>query len=696
MTACLVNAQDSLKSTVLSEVVVSATRTEKSIIEVPRSVSVINRSQLEKSIYNSVGELLSKQQGLYIVGATQTPGTNQSLFMRGANSNQVVVLIDGMRITDPSTPNSGIDLAELSLTNVEQIEIIRGSHSTVYGGSAIGGVVNIITRKNQKPGFHGSTSLQAGFINEKAPVVSNGLDLSYTLKNGLYFNGSLTGQYTNGVNATIDTIRTPGVFKTTDKDGFTKTDAYLKAGYNHGNWTGNVSFKKTNQHADIDKGIFADDDNNYVDFERGLLSYQLGYALNKSWQAVFQGSRSTSERVNEDDSSRVDANAYNGSYFYGKYTGELLTNEIQFNYTYEAINGVIGVGLYNENMHFNTYYFSNAFGPFELITNYDSINTTAKTRYAFGQINWTYNKAGLSAGMRFSNHLLFGNSFTFEINPSYRFEDFILYGSVSSGYNAPSLYQLFDPTQDFGSYTNKGNKNLRAEESVSFEIGVKKEFVSGSYFTASAFQTQVKNSIEYVYLWNKNTNIPDLDYTDYRGDTYLNITRQQTKGLELSGHVNLTDQLYVNANLSWMTGELTFTPESIDVAQTGGNHVQLFNYGTFVTKETTSNKLVRRPKVTSSAELGYSPIKNLAISVLYRYSGSRPDSQYDFALGPYGALGQSNVSSYHLVDFNVYCQLSKVISVGARIENLFDREYQEIIGFQTRGRSAYLKAAIKW
>jgi len=231
---------------------------------------------------------------------------------------------------------------------------------------------------------------------------------------------------------------------------------------------------------------------------------------------------------------------------------------------------------------------------------------------------------------------------------------------------------------------------------LSFEIGVKKEFTSGSYFTVSTFHTRVKNSIEYVYLWDKNTNIPDLSYTDFLGDTYLNITEQRVGGLELSTHVKLIDQLYVSSNFTWITGNLNFTPEAIDQEQTGGNHVQLFSYGDFVNKKITKDNLVRRPRTTASAEVGYSPLKSLSTSIVYRYSGSRPDSQYDYTSGPFGALGQSTVNSYHLVDFNVYYQLSKMISVGARIENLFDEKYQEIIGFQTRGRSAYLKVGIKW
>src|SRR5690554_5800130 len=89
--ATTVEAQDSAKTTMLKEVVVSASRTEQRVIDAPRSISVIGERTISTSVYQSVGELLNAQSGMFVTGANQTPGTNQALFMRGANSNQVAV-----------------------------------------------------------------------------------------------------------------------------------------------------------------------------------------------------------------------------------------------------------------------------------------------------------------------------------------------------------------------------------------------------------------------------------------------------------------------------------------------------------------------------------------------------------------------------------------------------------------------------
>jgi vitamin B12 transporter len=139
-----VSAQDTLKNRQLDEVVISATRSEKNINDIGRSITVITSDEIKRSGANSVAELLTQQEGIYVVGAGQNPGMTSSIFTRGANSNQTLLLIDGVRITDPSAINNSIDVAELSLANIDRIEIVRGSHSTMYGSSAIGGVVNIM------------------------------------------------------------------------------------------------------------------------------------------------------------------------------------------------------------------------------------------------------------------------------------------------------------------------------------------------------------------------------------------------------------------------------------------------------------------------------------------------------------------------------------------------------------------------
>jgi len=694
-----VNAQtDSLKTHTLDEVVFSASRFDQRILETPRSVTVINSDVIRNSVYNSVGDLLAKQPGIYMVGSNQTPGTNQSLFIRGASSNQVLVLMDGVRITDPSSPNNAIDLSELSLTNVERIEIIEGAHSTLYGGGAIGGVINIITKKNSNAGFHGNGSIQAGAYGKQSGALSTSVNLNYSFQNGIYLNGSLFDQRVTGLNAATDTMKNR--FQAPDKDGFRKTDGYIKAGYRKNNWDVFTSYKQTTQHADIDAGAFADDDNAFVNFKRDQFNYSLAYQFNSKLKLLINGSSSHSQRINQNDSSKTSATSYDGNYFKGVYDGHLNTNELQLNYQTNEISVIAGGGVYAEQMNFNTYYYSSAFGGYSSKVNYDSIQTKATTTYGFAQGSWhggPQNKLGISAGARLSNHSLFGNYVTFDVNPSFALtSSSLLYASVSSGYNAPSLYQLFDPTQNFGDYTNLGNRNLKPEKSISYEAGFKKEFNNGSYFTSSIFQTTTTNLIDCVYLWNKNTPIQNLTYADYLGDTYLNLSRQEVSGAEVSGRWMTTSKLSLAGNLTWLQGTISYKESDIDNTKTGGNHVQLYSNGAFITGEGSMNNLVRRPKVTAFAEVKYQVQSALALSFNYRLAGKRNDSFYDNTLGPFGALNQQPVATYHLFDAGIYYRLKPWISFTAKVENIFNVQYQEILGYNTRGRSSYLRVNFIW
>jgi vitamin B12 transporter len=153
---------DSVKNYLIDEVMISATRFEKRVLEIPKSVSLITRQEIKNSGATNLSELLSTQENLNVIGSNQTPGSNQSFFLRGISGEQTVVMIDGIRISDPSSNTNSLDLSEISLIDISRIEIVRGAHSTLYGSSAIGGVINLITEKELSPGLHFNTNIDIG------------------------------------------------------------------------------------------------------------------------------------------------------------------------------------------------------------------------------------------------------------------------------------------------------------------------------------------------------------------------------------------------------------------------------------------------------------------------------------------------------------------------------------------------------
>ncbi|MDX1639004.1 MAG: TonB-dependent receptor plug domain-containing protein, partial [Balneolaceae bacterium] len=242
---------DTTRTYTLNEVIISASRWAESPRTVGRNVTVISSEELRNSSYYSVGELLAEQQSLHIVGEGQNPGSVQSAFLRNANSNHSVVLIDGIRISDPSTAANSLDLSELSLARVQRIEIVRGSHSTLYGSSAIGGVINVITRGPSSAGISGSVGTRHGTFGTSTYSTGNQLNLNYSGSGGFYADFGISHRLSNGFDATIDTLQDPTAFPGRDRDDFDKLDLAGKLGYQTEKFELFGSYRRVDQTSDV-------------------------------------------------------------------------------------------------------------------------------------------------------------------------------------------------------------------------------------------------------------------------------------------------------------------------------------------------------------------------------------------------------------------------------------------------------------
>ncbi len=691
---------DTTKTVELQSISISATRSEKNPKDVGRSITVLTNDQIKNSGANTLAELLSMQEGLSIVGAGLNPGQLQSVFTRGANSNQTNVLIDGVKISNPSATDNGIDLSEISLSNIDRIEIVRGNHSTLYGSSAIGGVINIITKKNQTPGFHTDVELKAGKFGSGTSLFGENIGLNYTHKSGFYINGGLFNTNVKGINATVDSVTDPSNYKhnNLDKDGFKKTDLLGKIGFKKDKWDVYASYKNVNQKTDVDKGAFNDDDNYTTAFKRNLTSYGASYVLNPKISFTFFGGITDLKQVFIDDSSKINpAGDFDGTYFTGTNKAFVANNELQANFKFKGLSGVIGSGLFVEKMTFSSYYFSNTWGVFESRVDLEALKINVKTvnQFAHFDISGSLLSEKLKAfnlglGLRNTQHQLFGSNVTYEINPSIKLsEGKLLYASYATGFNAPTLYQLFSTDKDFTSGITRGNKTLKPENSTSFEIGYKQNVNKNLSYSIAIFNNVVENSINYVYLWDKNTAIDSLGYGEYRGDTYVNLGKQTNQGIEFTVNTKVAKKLWLNANVSLINGKLEFNPNAIDTSHTQNNHVQLFNSGVFINQKIDNIELVRRPS-TANFGVVYNPTNRLSIGVNLKYISGRKDIYYNPGLGPFGAVASKNISEYALADVMVKYSITKNLNSLLRIENLFDKNYNEIYGYATRGRGFYL------
>lgn len=700
------SATDSTKIYPLKEVVITATRCVKNPADVGRSVTIIKNENIQNSFNNNVSEILSNHEGMYVVGNGQNFGMHQSIFMRGAPSNHVTIMVDNIRITDPSTVNNAPNLSELSLANIDRIEIVRGSHSTLFGSSAIGGVVNFITPKIQSKELNAKAEFKAGTFGRKTSMFSENLFLNYSMKNGLYISGEVYNSNVKGLNATVDTVTDRNVFKNKDMDDFDHTNIIGKIGYSTNRLDIYGSFQKTKQKTDIDKRAFIDDDNATLNFESNLFTYGASYEMYDILTLKYIGGYSTMKRRAVDDSSVIDKFGNNDhTYSDDLWKGRTSTNEIQVNFQMNGIGGVIGGGLYSEFMSVKNYFYKrNIFGEYTFSSDLDSLrlNTSTKNIFVHLDVNGSlvdkeFKNFSIAVGSRLNRHNTFGHKPTFTLNPSLKINNnALVYASYSTGFNAPSLYQFYAPNMDFISGITRGNKNLKPETSSSFEIGFKQN-IDNVWLGVSFYSTITDNLIEYVYLWDKNIGLDTLgnDWmrNDFRGDTYLNIGKQTTQGVEFYMSSKLMDNLVLSGNFSLVSGKLNFHPSGIGVEQTQGNHVQLYNNGNFLNKDVETLGLVRRPN-TANLNLMYQPLNILYLNLNIRHVGSRSDIYYDSQRGPYGALGTVPVADYTLVDLSSKCNLNEYISFSVRIENLFNTKYSEINGYSTRGRSIYLNTRL--
>ncbi len=158
------------------DIVVTATRIPTPVEDIPAGVTVIDRQTIEQRDYTTLTDALAAVPGVH-VSQSGGPGGNASVFVRGTDSNQVLVLRDGMPINDAADASGAFNFGVDTLADVERIEVIRGPMASLYGSGAIGGVINLISRQGHEPGLHITTDLDSGYPAQvQGNVVASGVD----------------------------------------------------------------------------------------------------------------------------------------------------------------------------------------------------------------------------------------------------------------------------------------------------------------------------------------------------------------------------------------------------------------------------------------------------------------------------------------------------------------------------------------
>jgi vitamin B12 transporter len=612
--------QDSAKN--LNEVVVTATKFPIKQSLTGKVVTVITREQLESNSGKSLTEVLNTQAGIIVNGSTSSPGTNQDVYLRGASTGKTLILIDGIPSYDVSGISGVFDLNLIAVNQIERVEILKGSQSTLYGSDAIAGVINIITKKGGGKKINADVNLSAGSYNTYKTAV--GL-------NGTVNKTNYSVQFTN--------LNSKGFSSAYDKTGIKNFD---KDGIDENVFRANISQKVTDKlslritsqfskyKTDLDAGAFTDDADYTATTKNALAGIGADYSLRKS-TLHFNYNYNKTQRIYLDDSASIGGFA---KYSRGEYNGKTHFIEA-YTSLFASKNTAILIGTdYRQQITDQNYLSISSFGPYTTALG-DSAKVNQLGVYASLVLKDVHG-FNLELGGRYNNFNKYGDAFTFSINPSYIINNSIkIFGNISSGFKAPSLYQIYSE------YRNPVTE-LKPEKSLSIETGMQyqKENVN---IRAVYFIRNVKDVIAFY-----SAGAPT--YASY----YVNADKQKDKGFELEAAITL-DKIKFTANYTNLDGYIE--------TKKGAKDTAYFN-------------LYRRPKQTINLNAGFDICKDWTMNIGIQTIGKRFEAVY--------AAAPIEMPAYYT--WNIYSsyKICKKANAFVDFKNITGEKYFEVNGYNSR------------
>ncbi len=480
---------DQVPRYILDTVVVTGNKIETPLRQVSSSIAVITAEDMARSGQTTVAEVLRDVGGLS-VAQTGGTGTNASVFLRGAESAYTLFLIDGVEVNDPMSPGRGYSPAHLTVDQVERIEVLYGSQSTLYGSDAIAGVVNIITKRGEGPPKIGATieGGALGTFRSRAGLSGGTADYRYAL-DGSFLN-------TKGISA--------NALGNMEEDGYRNTTLGGRFGATPSAGASvDLTVRYTDGRADIDNGTGPNgDDPNRINTSRQL--FIRPSATLELWSQRWKQTLGYSlvDHSREDDNP-VDANQETAS----NSTFDARLHKVDWQNTLVLAEGntvVFGAETESEQGE------SESQGPYP--SRFE--RQTARMTGVYLQELLQYGDALFAAaGVRIDHHDRFGSEVTYNLAPNIFLEETgtRIKGAYGTGYKAPSLFQL---------YSSFGDSTLQAGSSKSWEAGIE-QYLAGQRLAAGV--TYFDNTYDNMVGWDSETS------------SYKNVFKATARGMELNG-----------------------------------------------------------------------------------------------------------------------------------------------------------------
>ena len=606
--ATLAQDQASPADELLPRIIVSATRVPTPEDEVASSVTLITAADIAAQQARTLPDILQAVPGLNVV-QTGGPGGATSVFMRGTNSNHVKVLVDGIDVSDPSTPTDTFDLQHLLLADIDRIEVLRGPQSGLYGSDAIGGAIYIVTKTGTGPPT-ATASLEGGSFdtfNQTAAVSGSSGGSNYAF-NVDHFRSTDTP-------VTPLDLLPPGEQR--NNDSYDNKSFSTKLG------------TKLNDALDVavvaryvDSTLLFTNDNFDVfpsvpDATRSEENVQQLFTRASAHLGLLQGLFDQTIGVGYSHDHTSD---YGPEVTPSYNRGDRLKIDWQGNITL-ATHELLVVGAEHQRDAIEQ----------------SPISAQMTTNAGFAQLQSSFGSRFFdTVSVRYDDNDRFGSKTTFRIAPELVVTETgtTLKGSVGSGFKAPTLNQLF---VSFPAFDFSANPNLKPESSVGYDLG----------FEQALLEKDLRFGITYFH-----NHLHDLINDNSTFTTEVNIDRATTYGFE---------------------NFIAYTPIARLVLRAD------YTY-TLATDDILHEELLRRPKVKSSFAGTWQASDALSLTASLVYVGPWLDDNRAFTnLEPLTAGG------YATTNIAASYALSRNLTLFARINNLFDRRYEDPLGFDRPG-----------
>ena len=540
------------------EIVIQASKLSISPRETSRPVLIIDRKQIEESSGSNLAQLLHEQSGIRINNSQGSPANNQDLFVQGASTEYTMILLDGVAVSDASGIGGAIDLRLLPLHNVERIEILKGNQSTLYGSSALAGVINIITKNSAANTFQPSGTLEYGAYNS----FKGAGEISGSVSDVLDYSFGYNHKSSDGISAAA----TPEGSESFQNDGYTQNSFYANVAVEPVEGLKIKPFVKFSDfEGDYDADAFVDALNTFT---------------NNMWSPGIHATFETGDfKINSTYLITETERVFSSEFGETKLDGRSRNFDTFLNYRFTPyINVMAGInwqeGLRPENEE-------------NQIT---EVSTSFTSPYGTLFLD-AGNGLRAEAGYRANIHSEYGTNSTYSFSPSYQVSDnFKLFASIGTGFKAPSIDQLFG---QFGA-----NPDLEPEESRSIQVGFETYFLDQTLKIESHFfDREIKNQIA------------------YGPNVYVNRDREETQGVEIRANWLATKNVTLGGFYNYLEGKtLTLSEAGDEQSSSGLIRLPNHNYGLNASYRFTSGLLLKLDGefAAQRTDLFFNPANNFA------------------------------------------------------------------------------------